>query len=58
MRRYERGIGVIWLLCKLKAIKQEMFVITLIMVDGGYRFEDINSPSIEQYEALPIVEIR
>lgn len=37
---------------KIRAIDDEMFVVTLTYEDGKYYLEDINSPSVENYEKL------
>ena len=58
LRRYERRKGVVWVICKLKAIDHEMMVITLSLENGKYLFEDINSPDVSQYEQLPIIDIK
>ena len=55
IRTYKRGQGVIWYICPLKAIGKEMMVIVLVKEKDKFVFEDINSPHIDDYNALPVL---
>ena len=57
IRRYDKRKGVVWMLCKLKVIENEMMVITLSLENEKYLFEDINSPGVSEYEKLPLIDI-
>ncbi len=48
-RRFERTGEVCG---KIRVEGKEVFVLTLVPEKDTYRYEDINSPSIEQYEKL------
>ena len=41
---------------KIRVKGEEVYVVTLTLEEGNYRFEDINSPSVEDYEALTKIE--
>lgn len=56
IRIYKRGKGVSWYICPLKAIGNEMMVIVLVKENDNFVFEDINSPYIDDYNALPLME--
>ncbi len=58
IRRYDKHTGVVWVLCKLKAVDEEMMVITLSLENGKYLFEDIHSPSLSEYEKLEVIDIQ
>ena len=42
-------------MAKIRVAGDEVFVVVLTLEEGQYRFEDINSPSVADYEAQPIV---
>ena len=42
-------------MAKIRVVGDEVFVIALTLEEGQYRFEDLNSPSVADYEAQPIV---
>ena len=42
-------------MAKIRVAGDEVFVVVLTLEEGQYRFEDINSPAVADYEARPIV---
>ena len=42
-------------MAKIRVVGDEVFVVALTLEEGQYRFEDLNSPSVADYEAQPIV---
>jgi hypothetical protein len=58
IRRYDKHNGVVWMLCKLQVVDEEMMVITLSLENGKYLFEDIHSPSVSDYEELELIDIQ
>ena len=42
-------------MAKIRVVGNEVFVVALTLEEGQYRFEDLNSPSIANYEAQPKV---
>ena len=42
-------------MAKIRVVGDEVFVVVLTLEEGQYRFEDINSPTVADYEAQAIV---
>ena len=43
-------------MAKIRVVDEEVYVVTLTLEDGQYRFEDLHSPSVADYEALTKIE--
>jgi len=42
-------------MAKIRVVDDEVFVVALTLEEGQYRFEDLNSPSVADYEAQAVV---
>ena len=43
-------------MAKIRVVGDEVFVIVLSLEDGKYLLEDINSPSVADYQSKPVIE--